>query len=59
MSDQEKKISITPRPNAENKKDGGELSEEELKKVAGGAPTAAGQPVEYLKITMTNTTVSN
>ena len=40
MSDQEKKeepTSITPQPDAENKKQSAELSEEELKKVSGGA----------------------
>jgi type VI protein secretion system component Hcp len=40
MSEQEKKqqTSITPQP-VENKKESGELSEEELKKVAGGTTT--------------------
>jgi hypothetical protein len=40
MSDQEKKeepTSITPQPDAENKKESGELSEEELKNATGGA----------------------
>jgi bacteriocin-like protein len=39
MSDQEKKqepTSITPQPDAQNKKQSTELSEEELKKVTGG-----------------------
>jgi bacteriocin-like protein len=37
MSDQEKKQdTIPPRPDAENKKENAELSEEELKKVTGG-----------------------
>ena len=56
MSDQEKKqeTSISPEPNAE--KQSGELSEEELKKVAGGAPTATEK--QYYKVTMTNATIS-
>jgi hypothetical protein len=39
MSDQEKKQDTTlpPQPDAENKKENAELSEEELTKVAGGA----------------------
>jgi bacteriocin-like protein len=39
MSDQEKKqaTTISPQPDAENKKQSTELSEEELKKVTGGA----------------------
>ena len=40
MSDQEKKeesANIPPQPDAENKKQSGELSEEELKKATGGA----------------------
>ena len=39
MSDQEQKqeSNITPQPDAENKKQTGELSEEELKKATGGA----------------------
>jgi bacteriocin-like protein len=38
MSDQEKnkETSVTAQPNAENKKESGEMSEEELKKVTGG-----------------------
>jgi hypothetical protein len=61
MSDQEKKqqTSITPQPGTENKGTG-ELSAEELNKVAGGAPTAtAKQQPEYLKITMTNATITS
>ena len=39
MNDQEQKqepTNITPQPDAENKKESGELSEEELKKATGG-----------------------
>jgi len=39
MSDQDKKeepTSVTPQPDAENKKESTELSEEELKKATGG-----------------------
>jgi bacteriocin-like protein len=44
MSDQEKKQqSISPQPNAENKKESGELSEEELKKVSGGVTNFQSQ----------------
>jgi hypothetical protein len=62
MSDQEKKTSISPQPDAENK-ERGELSEEELKKVAGGTPTATAKPqtqqtTNYLTIDMTNTMIS-
>jgi hypothetical protein len=41
MSDEEKKkeTNITPQPDAENKKESGELSEEELKKATGGGTT--------------------
>jgi bacteriocin-like protein len=46
MSDQEKKqeTTISPQPDAENKKQSAELSEEELKKVTGGTPTATTKP---------------
>jgi hypothetical protein len=39
MSDQERKqeTSVSPQPDAENKKQSAELSEEELKKVGGGS----------------------
>jgi bacteriocin-like protein len=52
MSDQEKKqqsTNITPEPDAENKKQSTELSEEELKKVSGG----------FLQIGMQNVLVSS
>jgi bacteriocin-like protein len=56
MSDQEKKLqstSISPEPDAENKKkQSTELSEEELKKVTGGAG-----PVDGIVVTkLTDTT---
>jgi len=55
MSDQEKKqqsTNITPEPDAENKKQSTELSEEELKKVTGGAG-----PVDGIVVTkLTDTT---
>ena len=53
MNDQEKKeeTSISPQPNT------GELSEEELKKVAGGAPTATA-PVKYMKFELKTVTIS-
>jgi hypothetical protein len=45
MSDQEQKqeqTNITPQPDAENKKQSGELSEEELKKATGGVRKSGG-----------------
>jgi bacteriocin-like protein len=44
MNDQEKKqdTTISPQPDAENKNESGELSEEELKKVSGGATGVKG-----------------
>jgi bacteriocin-like protein len=48
MSEQEKNqewTSISPEPAAENKKPSTELSEEELNKVSGGAPSISEIPV--------------
>jgi bacteriocin-like protein len=52
MSDQEKKqqTSVSPQTDAENKKQSPELSEEELKKVTGGAATAGSLPNETIQI---------
>lgn len=60
MSDQKKKTSITPQPDAESKEQSGELSEEELNKVTGGAPTATAKPQTqpYLPIEMENILIS-
>jgi hypothetical protein len=63
MSDQEKKqeTTISSQLDADNKKESGELSEEELKKVAGGAPTATAKPQKqevYLQYELTNTAIS-
>ena len=47
MSDQEKKqeTNISPQPDAEDKKQASELSEEELKKVSGGRVQLSEIPV--------------
>jgi bacteriocin-like protein len=51
MSDQEKKeTSLTSQPDAENKKQSAELSEEELKKVSGGAQSGE----KWIEIQSTN-----
>jgi hypothetical protein len=49
MSDQEKKqeTSISPQLNTDDNKDTGELSEEELKKVAGGADSMPTESVKF------------
>jgi hypothetical protein len=47
MSDQEQKqdsTNVTPQPDAENKKESTELTEEELKKATGGRDPQSGLP---------------
>jgi hypothetical protein len=65
MIDQEQKkdsTNITPQPNVENKKESGELNEEDLKKATGGTPTTTTttttttKPKTYMTYTMNNVT---
>ena len=51
MSDEQEKqpsTSISPQPDAENKKESTELSDEELKKVSGGRASVIPKPIDPL-----------